>query len=101
MSKVTSKLQVTIPRAIARAHGIRPGSEIVFESAGEVIRVRTGGGRGRKQAGGGSRAAALRWFDAATLRQQARDEERLARLAGAVAGRGWSRDELYSERTAR
>ena len=39
MSKVTSKLQVTLPKAIAQAHGIRPGDEIEWASAGETIRV--------------------------------------------------------------
>ena len=31
MSKVTSKLQVTLPKAIAQAHGIRPGDEIEWD----------------------------------------------------------------------
>ena len=30
MSRVTSKLQVTVPRAIAQRYGIRPGDEIRF-----------------------------------------------------------------------
>lgn len=100
MSKVTSKLQVTLPRAVARAHGIRPGSEIVFESAGEVIRVHPGAGCGSKPAVGAPREEALRWFDAATRRQAERDGEVLARLAGVAAGRGWSRVDLYLERGA-
>ena len=39
MSRVTSKLQVTIPKAIAERHGIRPGVEVDWQSAGDVIRV--------------------------------------------------------------
>ena len=39
MSKVTSKLQVTVPKALAERYGIRPGDDIRFEEAGEVIRV--------------------------------------------------------------
>ena len=30
MAKVTSKLQVTIPKAIAEQYGIKPGDEIEF-----------------------------------------------------------------------
>ncbi len=40
MSKVTSKLQVTIPKVIAEQYGIKPGDEIEFVPAGEVIRGR-------------------------------------------------------------
>ena len=101
MSKVTSKLQVTIPRSIANEHGIRPGSEIEFESAGEVIRIRMGLNGKRGPVGAAAVDAALRWFDAATRRQQARAAEVLARVAGSGDGRGWSREDLYAERTGR
>ena len=43
MAKVTSKLQVTIPKAIADQYGISPGDEIEFEPAGPTIRVRVPG----------------------------------------------------------
>ena len=39
MAKVTSKLQITIPKRIADEYGIRPGDEIDFEPAGDVIRL--------------------------------------------------------------
>ena len=39
MSRVTSKLQVTVPKLIAQRYGIRPGDDIRFEESGEVIRV--------------------------------------------------------------
>ena len=39
MAKVTSKLQVTIPKVLADRYQIRPGDEIRFEEAGDVIRV--------------------------------------------------------------
>ena len=38
MSKVTSKLQVTLPKVIADRNGVGPGSDVVFEPAGESIR---------------------------------------------------------------
>ncbi len=36
---MTSKLQVTLPKALAKRYGIRPGDDIRFEEAGEVMRV--------------------------------------------------------------
>src|SRR6266542_2441987 len=38
-ARVTSKLQVTIPKAIAQRNGIEPGQEIDWLPAGEAIRV--------------------------------------------------------------
>jgi AbrB family looped-hinge helix DNA binding protein len=93
VAKVTSKLQVTIPKAIADAHGIKPGAEIDFESAGDVIRVRPR--RRRVAAQSASRAVAM--FDQATRRQAERDSQ-LRRDHPAVfesTERGWSREELY------
>ena len=42
---MTSKLQVTLPKAIADLHNIRPGSEIQFESAIDCIRIVVGKSR--------------------------------------------------------
>ena len=39
MAKVTSKLQVTVPKVLADRYDIRPGDEIRFEEAGDVIRI--------------------------------------------------------------
>ena len=39
MAKVTSKLQVTIPKHIAEEYGIAPGDEVEFVPAGDSIRV--------------------------------------------------------------
>ena len=39
MSKVTDQYQVTLPKALARHYGIRPGDEVSFEAAGEAIRL--------------------------------------------------------------
>jgi AbrB family looped-hinge helix DNA binding protein len=39
MAKVTSKLQLTIPKAIADRYKIRPGDELEWLPAGDVIRV--------------------------------------------------------------
>jgi len=39
MSKVTSKLQVTLPKTIAQSYQIRLGNDIEFEAAGDVIHI--------------------------------------------------------------
>jgi bifunctional DNA-binding transcriptional regulator/antitoxin component of YhaV-PrlF toxin-antitoxin module len=90
MSKVTSKLQVTVPKALAVQYGIRPGDDIRFEAAGEVIRVVPTGKRTGME--GLDIDARLRLFDAATARQRIRDAGRQERPGDP---RGWARKELY------
>ena len=90
MSKVTSKLQLTLPKALAVQYGIQPGDDVLFESAGEVIRmVPEGADRAPDSL---DVEARLRLFDAATARQEARQAERRAR---GQSSRGWTREELY------
>ena len=90
MSKVTSKFQVTVPKALAERYGISPGDDIQFEEAGEVIRVVPAAAR--EPAKGLDTDARLRLFDEATARQQARETGRRLRAA---SSRGWTREELY------
>ena len=90
MSKVTSKLQVTVPKALAERYGIRPGDDIRFEGAGEVMRVVPASAGAPRE--GLDIEARLRLFDAATERQRERDE---GRRAGRAITRGWTREELY------
>jgi AbrB family looped-hinge helix DNA binding protein len=95
MAKVTSKLQVTIPKAIANAHGIEPGAEIDFESAGDVIRVRP---KRRRQADAKTTLRArVSAFDQATQRQVERDRRLHAEQPElfTTSDRGWQREELY------
>lgn len=40
-AKLTSKGQITVPIEIRRLLGIAPGDQLLFESDGEAIRVRT------------------------------------------------------------
>ncbi len=93
MTKVTSKRQVTIPKAVADRYGIGAGDEILFEPAGEVIRV---------VPPGGVRPALdveerLKLFDRATRRQDERQERRKAEgVAESPGDRGWRREDLYS-----
>ena len=92
MAKVTSKLQVTLPKAIADRYGITPGDEIEFQPAGDVIRLIPPGGRTSTSL---SVAERLRLFDEATVRQEERQKRRSwPKPASGV--RGWSREDLYT-----
>ncbi|MDD5308464.1 MAG: AbrB/MazE/SpoVT family DNA-binding domain-containing protein [Deltaproteobacteria bacterium] len=93
MSRVTSKLQITIPRAIARRHAIEPGTQLSFEDAGEAIRLVPASERSTPDPV--DAAERLRLFDEATERQDARDPDVLARMGGTSADRGWKREDLY------
>jgi bifunctional DNA-binding transcriptional regulator/antitoxin component of YhaV-PrlF toxin-antitoxin module len=87
---VTSKLQVTIPKAVAERYGIEPGAEIEWLPAGDAIRVVPPGGHRRRS----DRGRRLELFDRATERQRARQSGKQAVPAG--TGRGWRRDDLYA-----
>ena len=89
MAKVTSKLQVTIPKDVADQYGLRPGSRIEFIPAGDAIRVVP---EGRALAPDDS-ATRLRLFDDATRRQAARNAKRPAGRSPKT--RGWRREDLY------
>jgi bifunctional DNA-binding transcriptional regulator/antitoxin component of YhaV-PrlF toxin-antitoxin module len=94
MAKVTSKLQVTVPRKIAEEYRIRPGDEIDWVAAGEVIRVIPPG----KAAAPVGRESQLRWFDQATERQRKLSAGRVTRRA---RDRGWTRGDLYGRGRSR
>ena len=94
MAKVTSKLQITIPKTLAERFGVHPGDEIEWSAAGESIRIipcRAIDGRSVKTSAY-SVEDRLRFFDQATQRQQER-EQRLVATSG--EDRGWTRDEIY------
>lgn len=94
MAKVTSKLQVTVPKALAERYAIRPGDEIAWEAAGDVIRVVPPG-----RATAPDAATRLRLFDRASERQRRRN-----RAHGSMrpaTGRGWTREDLYDRGRAR
>jgi AbrB family looped-hinge helix DNA binding protein len=93
MAKVTSKLQLTLPKAVAEDHGIRPGDELDVLSAGHGIRlVPTRAHRAADV------ALRLRLFDQATRRQRRRQKGVAASRRG---NRGWTREELYERGRAR
>jgi AbrB family looped-hinge helix DNA binding protein len=92
MSRVTSKRQVTLPKAIADRFQIRPGDEIEWIAAGDGIRVELGG-RGRKVLDVKER---LRLFDESTRRLRRKKWK-----GKEPAGRGWTREELYTRGSPR
>ncbi len=109
---MTSKLQVTLPKAIADRYGVGPGSDVVFEPAGESIRVLVAREPGLGPSSGMSIADKQALLDAVSLRQAARNRRhRFARTAAGrkanlgrktkQAGRGWTREELCDRGRAR
>ncbi len=89
MARVTSKLQVTIPKAIAQRYRIQPGEEVEFLPAGEAIRLVPQADRHRQP----DRGRRLELFDRATERQRARQAARSTESH--PTERGWRRQDLY------
>ena len=89
MSKVTSKYQVSIPKALAERIGIRVGDELAWEDAAGMLRARIATVAKTRM----TLRERLRLFDAATTRQV--DRERKRRLPRGK-GRGWTREDLYT-----
>jgi AbrB family looped-hinge helix DNA binding protein len=99
MSKVTSKLQLTVPKAIADQYGIRPGDELEWIPAGESIRVELVRRRA-KTSHELTTAERLALFDANTkwLDELQADQLKEAKAKGTRItreNRGWTREELY------
>lgn len=89
MAKVTSKLQVTIPKVLAERYGIRPGDEIDWVPAGEAIRIVPAR---LPDTGEVSVERRLELFDRATERNRQRQKDHPARRE---TDRDWTREELY------
>lgn len=97
MAKVTSKLQVTVPKAVADRFGIRPGDDITFQIEGNAIRVLRAHERPPLTI-----EERLAVFDEATKRQEARNKARPRKPGTKVpVNRGWTREELYTRGRAR
>ena len=102
MAKVTSKLQLTVPKAIAERYGIRPGDNLEWVPAGDSIRV-IPSNSARKGRHPRTVEERLKLFDQATMRQRAREANPLPAKASAEeplkpheAARGWRREDLYT-----
>ena len=94
MSKVTSKLQITVPKALAIRYGITPGDSIQFVPAGDSIRLVTGRSAGPAV----SVAERLQSFDRATARERRRHTDAVKAKG---SSRGWTREELYDRPRSR
>lgn len=92
MAKVTTKLQVTIPKRIAEQYGIKPGDEVEFVPAGDVIRVLPPRQRLRSRLSPEER---LRRFDASTARLREYQKD-LPLPATPPTKRDWKREDLYT-----
>jgi bifunctional DNA-binding transcriptional regulator/antitoxin component of YhaV-PrlF toxin-antitoxin module len=101
MAKVTSKLQVTLPKSLAAQYGIEPGSDIEWQAAGDVIRVLPASARRASL----SIDERLALFDGATARQKHRQRKRLKARAKTgrkvTTDRGWTREDLYDRASTR
>src|ERR1019366_8429086 len=104
MAKVTSKLQLTLPKAIADQYRIRPGDDLDWLPAGEAIRVV------KRDAAEAAEPATvkerLQLFDQATARQRKRQavsgkKRPDSSSQGSPRGRGWTREELYERGLSR
>jgi AbrB family looped-hinge helix DNA binding protein len=93
MAKVTSKLQVTIPKHIADQYGLAPGDDIEFVPAGDSIRLVPPGRRISKPRL--SVEERVRLFDESRERQRLREKELKITATGPVE-RGWRREDLYT-----
>jgi AbrB family looped-hinge helix DNA binding protein len=102
MAKVTSKLQLTVPKKIADQYGIRPGDELEWIPAGESIRVELVSRKARS----GRRLTAeerLALFDAGMKRVDRLQADQRKEAASNPThitreNRGWTREELYEDR---
>jgi AbrB family looped-hinge helix DNA binding protein len=99
MAKVTSKLQLTVPKAIADQYGIKPGDELEWVPAGDSIRVELV----RAEAKIGHKLTTeerLALFDAGMERVDKLQAEELKKNQGkrpTREERGWTREELYND----
>ena len=93
MTRVTGKFQITLPKRLVDAFGIRVGDEVELVAAGEAI-VIVPASAARLRLSPGER---LQHFDQATQRQG----QRSAPVTAESEGRGWSRDGLYDRGRSR
>ncbi len=94
MAKVTSKLQLTVPKAIASQYGIRPGDRVELTPAGEAIRL-VPIKRRPKPIGAAER---VRIFEGIMKRVDERAAKHNGRSAQRAGNRGWTREDLYNGR---
>ncbi len=96
MGKVTSKLQLTVPKVIADRYGIRPGDELQWTAAGDNIRIELG--RGTQVAGQQlTTDEKIRLFDRGNERLNKIQKVKIkqATRKPPSKNREWKREDLY------
>jgi AbrB family looped-hinge helix DNA binding protein len=88
MTRVTGKFQITLPKRLVDAFGIRVGDEVELIAAGDGIRIVPA----HSGPHGLSTHERLQLFDAGTQRVKAGARKRKLPPA---ADRAWTREELY------
>jgi len=102
MAKVTSKLQVTIPKVLAKKYRIEPGGEVEWSASGDAIRLTPGQALPKP-----TLDHRLGLFDQATARQREREKgerekgERKRPPSTETHERGWTREDLYDRGSTR
>jgi AbrB family looped-hinge helix DNA binding protein len=100
MAKVTSKLQLTIPKLVAERYGIRPGDEVELAPSGSVIRM-VPPSRRREDLTIAEKVKLFRQL-LERHRNRRRSESKARRAkAEAEAERGWKREDLYTRGSSR
>jgi AbrB family looped-hinge helix DNA binding protein len=89
MAKVTGKFQITLPRSVADAIGVKVGDELDVRPVGGTIQMQ----RRTAMPSARAREERLSHFDKATERQRAR-QAHAPRVR--PRSRGWTRAELYT-----
>jgi AbrB family looped-hinge helix DNA binding protein len=89
VSKITGKFQLTLPKRLVDAYGIKVGDEVDLLPAGDKIYLVPERFSKTSTANPEER---LRYFDRATERQRKRDGKRSLK---SEKDRGWTREELY------
>ena len=90
MSKVTSKYQVSIPKALADRLGVRPGDDIEWQIFGDELRVTP-----THRTSALSTEERLQIFREAMKRIDGRKEKTPPNPG---RSRGWTREDLYNDR---
>lgn len=94
MARVTSKLQLTLPKALAQEYKIQPGDHVEWTAAGEAIRLLPI----RDVQPEKSLKQRLALFDEASRRQEHRNR---ALRSNRRKHRGWTREEIYTRGDSR
>ena len=90
MSKITGKFQITLPKRLVDAYGIKIGDDVDLVAAGDSISLVPAR---RAKAAAASPQERLLYFDRATDRQRKRGR---TRTLESEKDRGWTREEIYT-----